>query len=213
MYSRIFAVLLCLLLLPFYSQGSIMLNAGIQTRAEIMSFLNLALFITSLISIKQFFWPGGNNTLPFQVFNIAFAVLFYAISLPFLIANRQYYEEYQNLIPLEVLSKFFLSINISSFAQWVIIASVVINILYILRYRTDYYQAGIATAKETPQEILQESMEEHEKEIEEEMIAEQETDPLEESFPYKSSELSDEDIEEIERTSSTEEDDITHKNV
>lgn len=116
----------------------------IQTSAQIISFLNLALFVTALISIKQFFWTSYDNRMPFHIFNIIFVLLFYSIGLPFLISNRGYYEEYQHLTPLGVLSKFFLSINISSFAQWVIVGSFFINLLYIKRYNRDYYQAGIA---------------------------------------------------------------------
>lgn len=139
-----------LLFLPQYCFGHhLLLDAQIQLRAEIVSFLNLALFITALISVKQYFWPGDNNTMPFHYFNIIFTVLFYAVSLPFLISNRQYYAEYAQLLPIEVLQKFFLSLTISSFAQWFIIASVFINVLYIKRFRRDYYQAGIASGEST----------------------------------------------------------------
>jgi hypothetical protein len=68
------------------------------------------------------------------------------VGLPFLITNRAYYEGYENLSPIDVLGKFFLSINFSSIAQWFIVASVIINILYIIRYRKDYYEAGIASS-------------------------------------------------------------------
>ena len=42
----------------------------IQTSAQIISFLNLALFVTALISIKQFFWTSYDNRMPFHIFNI-----------------------------------------------------------------------------------------------------------------------------------------------
>lgn len=142
-----------LVLLPYNGYSTTLLQAQIQLRAEIVSFLNLVLFVTALVSVKQYFWPGDNNTMPFHIFNMVFAVLFYAISLPFLITHRNYYEGYGMLTPLSVLGKFFLSINISSFAQWVIIASLVINVLYIKRFRRDYFEAGIATEKETKKEI------------------------------------------------------------
>ena len=137
------ALMLCL---PFGAHATVFLQSAIQLRAEILSFLNVGLFITALISFKQFFWPGNNNTLPFQVFNMVFAGLFYGVGLPFLITNRAYYEGYENLSPIDVLGKFFLSINFSSIAQWFIVASVIINILYIIRYRKDYYEAGIASS-------------------------------------------------------------------
>lgn len=186
-----------------------LLDVTIQTRAEIISFLNLALFGTAVISIKQFFWPGDNNTLPFQVFNMVFALLFYSISLPFLITNRMYYEQYEQLVPLSVISKFFLSVNISSFGQWVIIASVFVNVLYIIKYRRDYFQAGIATTNVSPQAIMQESIEEHNEEVKAQMEEEQQADAKEDALPYKSSELNDEEIEEIEKAAETTDDDIT----
>lgn len=189
--------------------ASMLLDVTIQTRAEIISFLNLALFGTAVISIKQFFWPGDNNTLPFQVFNMVFALLFYSISLPFLITNRMYYEQYEQLVPLSVISKFFLSVNISSFGQWVIIASVFVNVLYIIKYRRDYFQAGIATTNVSPQAIMQESIEEHNEEVKAQMEEEQQADAKEDALPYKSSELNDEEIEEIEKAAETTDDDIT----
>lgn len=186
-----------------------LLDVTIQTRAEVISFLNLALFGTAAISIKQFFWPGDNNTLPFQVFNMVFAILFYSISLPFLITNRMYYEQYEQLVPLSVISKFFLSTNISSFGQWVIIASILINVLYIIKYRRDYFQAGIATTKLATQEIIQDSIAENNVEIITQTTGAQQTDTEEDALPYKSSELSEAEIEEIEKAAETTEDDTT----
>lgn len=190
-----------------HSHASMLLDVTIQTRAEIISFLNVVLFITAIISIKQFFWPGDNNTLPFQVLNMVFAILFYAISLPFLITNRMYYEQYEQLVPLSVVTKFFLSVNVSSFAQWVIVASVFVNILYILRYRKDYFRAAIATTKASAEEILEESR----GEINALADKEQETEGKVDVMPYKSSELSDEDIDEVERAAAeAAENDITN---
>ncbi|GAA4462295.1 hypothetical protein GCM10023093_08610 [Nemorincola caseinilytica] len=135
-----------MVLLPYCAHGAqLILYGQIQLRAGIVSFLNLAVFITAVISIKQYFWPGDNNTLPFHYFNIVFTVLFYAVALPFLITNREYYEEYAQLVPLSVIQKFFVSLTISSIAQWFIIAGLVVNVLYIRRFRRDYYQAGIAS--------------------------------------------------------------------
>jgi len=124
-------------------------SSGVRFGATVFSICNFALFITALSSIKQFFWPGYNNRLPFHLFNCIFAILFYCVSLPFLVDNRQYYEGYSALAPLSVVGKFFFSLDISSFAQWVIIASVLINILYITKYRKEYYQAGIAQEAES----------------------------------------------------------------
>ncbi len=131
---------------PAYGHNMQLFQSMIHFRAEVLSFLNVSVFITALISYKQFFFPGNNNTLPFQVFNIVFVTLFYGLGLPFLIANKAYYEGYETLVPMQVLGKFFLSANFSSVAQWFIIASLPINVLYIIRFRKDYYEAGIAYA-------------------------------------------------------------------
>ena len=142
-FSFLFALLFAV---PVYAQGALLFQSMIHFRAEVLSFLNVGVFITALISFKQFFFPGDNNTLPFQVFNMVFVGLFYGLGLPFLIANRAYYEGYEALMPMDVLGKFFLSARFSSVAQWVIIASVIVNVLYIIRFRKDYYEAGIASA-------------------------------------------------------------------
>lgn len=117
---------------------------GVQVGAGVFSFLNFVLFITALIAIRQYIWPGYNNRIPFQVFNLIFAILFYGISIPFLIANREYYEGYGNMVPLSIIAKFFLGFNIGALAQWVILASCVFNVLYIRKYWADYFEAGVA---------------------------------------------------------------------
>lgn len=148
--SMLFALLFAV---PVYGQNALLYQSMIQFRAEVLSFLNVGVFITAVISFKQFFFPGDNNTLPFQVFNIVFVGLFYGLGLPFLIANRAYYEGYETLMPMEVLGKFFLSATFSSVAQWVIIASVIVNVLYIIRFRKDYYEAGIASSTQEKPEV------------------------------------------------------------
>jgi len=160
-----FALLLfSALLLPLDSYA-LLLNAQIQLRAQILSFLNIALFITSVITLKQYFWPAGNNRLPFQVFNFVFIILFYALGLPFLIANKEYYEDYVHLSPISILSKFFLSFNISSLSQWVILIAGVFNVLYIKRYRHDYFHAGLGLSQEEDEELEEEFEQEEEEDM------------------------------------------------
>ena len=69
--------------------------------------------------------------------------LFYGASLPFLFANREYYVGYEHLSPMGVLGKFFFTLDITSFAQWIIAIAFVCNILYITRNYKDYFQAGL----------------------------------------------------------------------
>lgn len=121
-------------------------SSGVRTGATVFSVINIILFVTSIISIRQLFWPGYDNRLPFHVFNIIFIVLFYGTSLPFLIANREYYVGYEQLTPLEVTGRFFFTLDISSAAQWVIITALVCNIIYIIRNYKDYFQAGLVNS-------------------------------------------------------------------
>lgn len=86
--------------------------------------------------------------MPFHVFNLIFGVLFYCISLPYLIINKQYYEGYQELIPLDIIGKFFFSFTLSAARQWVILLSFFINVLYIRKYNKDYYEAGIGLTED-----------------------------------------------------------------
>jgi hypothetical protein len=119
------------------------LGGKLMFGAQVFSFSNFVLFVTSLISIRQFFWPGDEIRISFHVLNMVFILLFYGIGIPFLVANRQYYEGYADLTPLGVISEFFLSIDISSFEQWIIVPTFFINILYIRKYYKTYFESGI----------------------------------------------------------------------
>jgi len=138
------------MLLPYCCMA---ISAGsIQAYAKIISILNIALLVTSAISIKQYLFPGDDNRMPFHVFNLIFGVLFYCISLPYLIMNKEYYEGYQQLIPLDIVGKFFFSLTLSAARQWVILVSLIINVLYIKKYNKDYYEAGIGRTSEEEEE-------------------------------------------------------------
>lgn len=118
-------------------------GTGVKFGATIFSVCNFLLFCTSVTSIRQFFWPGFENRMPFHIFNIVFAVLFYAAGLPFLISNQQYYIGYEDLTPAGVIGKFFFTLDITSAAQWVIAVALVCNVLYIIRNYRDYFDAGL----------------------------------------------------------------------
>ncbi len=143
------------ILLP-YSCIAIELDSGnIQLYAELFSVLNICLLVTSIISIKQYFFPQDDNRMPFHVFNLIFGVLFYCISLPYLIINKQYYEGYQELIPLDIIGKFFFSVTLSSGSQWLILLSFFINILYIKKYYNDYYESGMGLTVDREKEAAE----------------------------------------------------------
>jgi len=143
-----------LLLLPMVCMGEGIIGSNVHFSAELVSFSNLALLICCLICIKQYFWPGDSIRLPFHVFNLVFIVLFYSLSLPFLISNIEYYDNYAQLTPLAVLGKFFFSLNIDSFLQWIILLTGVINVLYIVKYRNDYYSIGMPIEHEKPPAVI-----------------------------------------------------------
>jgi hypothetical protein len=138
-----FTLIFLLVLLPECVFALEIVASKIQIGARVIAFCNIVLFFTSIVSFKQYFWPGSENRVPFHFFNIIFIVLFYAVSLPFLVMNRQYYEVYQNLAPSDILAKFFFTLDVSSFAQWVILASVVLNVLYISKNYGDYFRGGV----------------------------------------------------------------------
>ena len=106
---------------------------GLHFKAEVLAFINLIILVTSLISIKQFFWPGDFNYSPFHVINIILILMFYSIGLWFLVGNRHEYIGYEHLTPIMCIVKFFFSPDIDSLKQWVIVFALVINVCYIVR--------------------------------------------------------------------------------
>jgi hypothetical protein len=124
--------LLILLILPFCCFAIDRLR-GVSFFTHLFDYLNFAVIITSLISIKQYFWPGDEDRTIFHVFNIIFVVLFYFASLSFLIGNKEYYDGYQRLNTTGCLKEFFFGMGIDSYQQWIAVVAVVINILYINR--------------------------------------------------------------------------------
>ncbi|MBL7692114.1 MAG: hypothetical protein JNM41_11005 [Flavipsychrobacter sp.] len=137
-----------LALLPHFAFAAEVASGSIETMAFVISIFNLVLSVTALLSIKQYFWPGVDSTSVFHTAHIIFVVVFYAVSLPFLISNRQYYVEYADLVPLSILGKFFFSADATSLMQLVIVASVVFNILFIRRSKRELERPYMAAAQE-----------------------------------------------------------------
>ena len=130
-------IFLSLLILPL-SCFAVEQNSFFHTGAVLISWINYVLVITSLISIKQFFWPGDNKTV-FHVFNLIFIIVFYLISLNFLIDNKANYDGYANLSPLACILKVFFSFDFYSILQLIVLFAFVINIIYIAKYRKGFY--------------------------------------------------------------------------
>lgn len=151
------AFLFAIILLPQSCMAIDLDSGNVQLYAELFSVLNIGVLVTSIISIKQYFFPGDNNRMPFHVFNLIFGVLFYSVSLPYLIVNKQYYEGYQELIPLDIIGKFFFSFTLSSASQWVTLLSFIINILYIKKYNRDFYESGMGLNVDKEPESLKDN--------------------------------------------------------
>ena len=111
--------------------------------SELLSYFNFALFVCCLFCIKHYFRPGDNIRLPFHIFNLVFIIIFCSVSIPFLVNNIEYYTGDKTQTPLSILIRFFFGSVVSSVCQCVILSTGVINILYIRRYREDYFNLGI----------------------------------------------------------------------
>jgi hypothetical protein len=138
---RIVAVTAIVAILPFSSFAAVVDADNIVVKAQIISVINFLLFLSALIPLKELIWPSHNNRIPFLASHAAIIVVFYLLSLPFLINHRYYYEGYENLVPLEVVTKFFFSLTITSAQQWVIIAAFLMDLICIKRIHNEFYSA------------------------------------------------------------------------
>lgn len=114
-------------------------NSGknIHFFSEAFTVINLALLVTALISIKQFFFPGEQNRTVFQVFNLIFTVVFYVASLSFLITYREYYIGFETLSAIDCVKKIFLERDIATAKHWIIVFAAIINVAYIIKNGRD----------------------------------------------------------------------------
>lgn len=110
---------------------------NIHLLSEAITVLNLALLVTSLVSIKQFFFPGEQNRTVFQVFNLIFAVVFYVASLSFLINYKEYYLGFETLSSIDCIKKIFLERDIATSKHWIIVFAAIVNVLYIIKNGRD----------------------------------------------------------------------------
>jgi hypothetical protein len=90
-------IALLLLLVPEIAAAAMHRRVNITFELQLIAFFNFLLLVTSVVSIKQFFWHGDHNHTPFQLFNLLFTIAFYAISLRFLVVHKDYFEGYENL--------------------------------------------------------------------------------------------------------------------
>ena len=144
-------ILAALFLYPFSIAG----HPGVDTSAVLIGFFNFLAFITALISYTQFILPkqkeryGEYNRVPFQAFNMIFVLLFFMISISFLIANKSFFSGYEKLTDRASIQKYYLSNGIYSIMEIFIASSLVVNVIYILTHITDYYGRYKDTSKKS----------------------------------------------------------------
>ena len=125
--------------LPIFCFATVVSSPNIEFRVQVLSIFNFALIVVSLVAIKQFFWPREKNRTIFQVFNMIFTIVYYIVSIRFILAHRAYYEGFENLTDWQIIRKSFLDFNKGTVFQLIILFSFIINILYIKRHGKRFY--------------------------------------------------------------------------
>lgn len=113
-------------------------DTHIGFNSRIIAFLNVVLFVTSLVCIGDFFRQGENIRVGFHLFNLIFTLVFYFIGIRFLYHHRDYYEGYARLSVSQCFQKFIMRFDIFSIMFWVILFAFILNIIYIIRHKDDY---------------------------------------------------------------------------
>jgi hypothetical protein len=112
---------------------------NLSTQITAISVFNSILFVTSLVSIIQFFLRDGHNHTRFQSFNIMFVILFYSISLSFLIHHKEYFEGYATLSEKEAIIKYFFDSYLITWIKLIIPLAFILNIIYVYKNANNYY--------------------------------------------------------------------------
>src|SRR5271165_3065606 len=120
--------ILIFILLPVLCMASVLRDSNIEFKHDILSIINYILVVVSLISIRQFFWPREKNNTMYQVFNMIFTVVFYILSLQFIISHHNYFIGFEGLSDMGCVRKFFFDFDISMAMQLIVLFSFVINI-------------------------------------------------------------------------------------
>lgn len=137
--SKKWLVFSVVMLAPLLLLAAGPLRENLGTQIRIIAIVNTILVITSAISIIQLIFKGDHNRTPFQIFNILFAVIFYALSIPFLLHHKDYFIGFENLSDAECLKKYFLDTDLISWIRRIIPVGILCNIIYLIRYASSYY--------------------------------------------------------------------------
>ena len=117
-------------------------NEDVAVRAQVLDFFEIILLICSVVSIRQFFWPGENNHTGFQLFNAIYAIVFYIFAVVFIVHHKSFFVGFENLNDSECIKKYFLLTDPWILVKRLIIVALVINIIYIARNGKDYFRNG-----------------------------------------------------------------------
>ena len=131
-------VVFVILFTIFYFAGNSVVGS-VDYNVRFIAYFNFLLFFSSLVCLKQYFWPGEENRVVFQSFNLLFIIVFYAVGWTYLINHKDYYYGYLHLSNFETIMRFALRWDIFSIMFWMIFLTFFINIIYIIRYR-NYYE-------------------------------------------------------------------------
>ena len=127
------------LTIPFYCFAGDFLSIDLGFIVQIIELFVDILFVCSVICIIHFFWPGKKSMYRFHVFNAVFVVVFYCISLRFLITHKSYFEGYATLSDIQCIKKYFLPTDTWLIIRKLIVVAFVLNIIYIVRHRKTFY--------------------------------------------------------------------------
>jgi hypothetical protein len=115
-------------------------DGHINFEIQLITYINFVLFVTSIVCLKEFFLPLEANRTPFHQFNAFFIIVFYFVSLTFLINHRDFYDNYAHLSVFETIKRFSLRWDIFSVMFWINLFTLGVNIVYIARHRESYLQ-------------------------------------------------------------------------
>ena len=131
--------LFLILLMPLQLLAAQLSLDGLSMVVQVISVLNTVLLFTSVLSIFRFFWPGYQSRFTLHVLNAIFVILFYSLSLTFLVSHKNFFDGYETLSDMDCVKKYFLSADLYSIIKKLIPVAFVLNLIYISRHRRTFY--------------------------------------------------------------------------
>ena len=132
-------LLLVLIFLPLLTFAAVQRDPDVDFKHQMMQLINYVLVVVSLISIRQFFWPGEKNRTLFHIFNMIFTIVYYLVSLTFIITHKTYFVDFDGLSDIGCINRFFFDFGVSMVLHIIVMFSFLINILYIIRFGRRFY--------------------------------------------------------------------------